>query len=306
MKTAGMVFVICFAAMVTMAQGESVDALLNLLDEAIETVADVNGLPQAAQIAAESVEPNLPAVIEPNRLPITPEPTPLMGEDKNIAPTAVAAATLPEESRKLRQAFLKGQIEPVARLSSQEQETNLIRLIEQLNHLEAPKKLVSETSPETGEIPLDQSPETVAQVEETGSELIGADPIFAETKSDPNTAGSQMLARLEQAESVVNPLLLADALFRQGHAQQAFGYYQKAAEQLPQEAVESQQWAMFQMANCSVDTDPAKAKDLYTDLLSRFPNSSWSGLAKSRLAVLEWTMSEPVQRYIRTGEHAQR
>lgn len=293
------------------------DELLSLLDEAVATVSEPNRLQDTLpSLQSDSAsEPNEPAaapetspttMAEPNNLPNVPEPNAPALQNAGTDTGRNLAETAESESRRLRHAFLMGRLEPVETLSARQQELNLNELIQQVQGLQAPKTLVAQAGPNASQSQNGEAPP--AAISEQASDEQVNRPAQSELhpQPDPNTAAVEMLEQAEKSASVVNPLLLADALFRQGHEQQAFVYYQKAAEQWAGEEGETLQWALFQMANCCVTTDPAKAKDLYSELLSRFPNCRWNSSAQSRRATLEWTMSESVQQYTRTGEHAQR
>ena len=307
MKIAGLILCACLAAWPAWALAVQKDALLSLLDEIIETAQNTEGAGQTPVFEAQTpAEPNqAPPAAEPNALPIEPQPTPLAvkTEPASTQQPACASAAI-DEARQLRQMFMTGHIEPVRTLSAEQQQDNLNRLIDQLNRLEAPRKLVSASPAKKKE--QDQPAETFLDEAKDADIDAGQGAQAKNDATDPNTAGIEMLERLLNAESVIDPIRLADALFRQGYEDKAFEYYRQAAEQLQQEPSEALQWALFQMANCSIGKDPVKAKELYEQLLSRFPNSQWNNPARARLATLDWIMKEQVQRYLRTGEHARR
>lgn len=289
---------------------ETKDELLSLLDEIEPVVSDVNTVTEAALHAAAPVlaEPNEPvsseafqpaATADPNQPEVVVEPNSI---DMVTAPagsvTGAAEQRILEQSRQLRREFFRVQLEPVKTMTSVEQEQKLDALIAKVNSLEPVKKLiVVSEEPQTAEpeeSAVDVTPEQTVQNAipvESGSETAG----------EPNSMSSSLLADLEKAGQVVNPILLADAVYRQGHAHAAYTYYKQAAEQLGSEDAEATQWVLFQMANCLRDSDPVKALKIYSDLLARFPNCRWSAAAQSRKSTLEWIMKESVKELVAGG-----
>jgi tetratricopeptide (TPR) repeat protein len=283
---------VCLMSLVPVVRGADStvlkDELLSLLDDVRPAAVDANDRP-APEKAVEMV----PAASEPNQTPAADKTSPISRESR---PTAASDSSL-EESRRMRQRFFMGQLEPIETLSAEQQEKNLEQLIRQLNALEPPKK----------------EPAAALEPQKTEPNLIEAAAVSSEAGpnvpaevKDPNTTVRPLLRQLEKAERVVDPLQLADTLFRQGYEAEAFMFYQQAAEQLAAEDIETLQWTLFQRANCCRRTDPAKAIGLYSELLSRFPGSRWSGAAKASQMTLEWTMNERLKPYLSAGDHADR
>jgi hypothetical protein len=286
---------VCLISLVPVGRGADSavlkDELLSLLDDVRFAVVDANDRPGPVK-AIDMI----PSAAEPNQTPSVETKEPVAAESR---PVAANDSSL-EESRRMRQRFFKGQLEPIETLSIEQQEKNLEQLIRQLSALEPPKKeSVSSTETQTTEPNSIEPTEAVPMA--APSE---AAPSTSAEVLDPNTGGSPLLRQLEKAEQVVDPLQLADTLFRQGYEPQAFLYYQQAAEQLAAEDIETLQWTLFQRANCCRRTEPAKAISLYTELLNRFPGSRWSGAAKASQLTLEWTMNERLKPYLSAGDHA--
>ncbi|MCE5186601.1 MAG: tetratricopeptide repeat protein [Planctomycetaceae bacterium] len=279
---------------------EGGDELLSMLDVSAAAVADVNtGAPADLNknaILADRAEPNRAGASSPVFGPNAPAP--LGRASLAIQPTSE------EQSRRLRQQFLMSQIEPVETLSYEEQEKNLSQLIAQLRALEPPRQ---NTVAVEAQAPAKATPSNAASVAPqpvAEPNVIEAAKDETAALPDPNSGTSPLLMSLQKADRVVNPLLLADALFRQGLYPQAYDYYKTAMSEQPEQA-DNVQWALFQMANCCRYADPAKAKEHYNALISRFPNCLWNASATSRLATIEWTMNESLKSYIPGGPNAE-
>jgi hypothetical protein len=298
---------ILLGLIVSAAQGgsEHKDELLSLLEEIEPVVADVNTvteMPPAADVqeGSEFDLPAEPAVAETEAPPAEPEPSETIVEPNTLDPQTVETAALTEtedpcvleKSRQLRREFFRGQLEPVKTMTSEEQQQKLDALIAKLNSLEPSRKLV--VVPEEPEKTEAEAARTDAVQGKNMQDGNGVEE-RAESTENPDSLSTSLLTGLEKAENVVDPILLADALYRQGYVQAAYPYYRQAAERLGAKEADASQWIQFQMANCLHGSDPAKALEMYSDLLARFPNSRWSTAAQSRKTTLEWIMRESVK-----------
>jgi tetratricopeptide (TPR) repeat protein len=198
----------------------------------------------------------------------------------------------------LRRSFFRDKIEAVETMSAEQQEKNLDQLISQLNALVPPEKSAADKAElsEPNAAPMEPAVEAPdPAIQQAPAEEVQPE---AKTVADPNLTIDPLLVKLEKVEEIVDPLLLADTLFRKGYHPKAYEYYQQAAERIPAEDIENTQWALFQLANSCARTDPAQAIKHYTELLTRFPNSPWSGSALSQKTTLEWTMNETLNKYV--------
>jgi len=115
-----------------------------------------------------------------------------------------------------------------------------------------------------------------------------------EAPAPARNSGSAILPpeKLEQlkalpANQVTDPVALADALFRSGHYDHAYTFYeQMLADATTGEPTRA--WLLFQMANCKRQSDPAAAVALYGRLLTGHPESSWAGPGKAYKTLVEW------------------
>lgn len=294
MRSIWMIFILAMG--LPAAAGNSLepkDALLSLLDDLSAVAADPNAGPQntvAAAMTGLAPEPNLIKVeIE----------TPMALAEPNVPAAELAKPVNSEfdpslqESRRLRQGFFRDGIAAVETLSPKQQEKNLDQLISQLNALMPPVK----TAPANHV----SEPNEVLQQTAMAAPVLAAGPVAVEPNLPPQTSdpNDPLLRQLQKADAIVDPLQLADALFRKGYVGQAYEYYQQAADQLPADDVDGSQWALFQMANCCSRNDPAKAVELYTNLLTKYPNSQWSDSALSHKTTLEWIIKQELDTAVR-------
>ncbi len=124
------------------------------------------------------------------------------------------------------------------------------------------------------------------------------DAMIAERNANARRAGidPKWLHQLETAprEGVSDPAALADALYAGGHIDAAFVYYDIAWRRNDPEC--DQAWLLLQMGNCRQQTDPAKARGFYRQLLADHPESRWSAAAGTQDKLLEWKqMDQPQQ-----------
>lgn len=85
------------------------------------------------------------------------------------------------------------------------------------------------------------------------------------------------------------PQRLADALFASGNPEQAYAFYAKQLESA--EDPEDQAWLLYQMGNCTSDSDRTAAAGHYRRVIAEFADSPWAPLAEANLELLTW-MSE--------------
>lgn len=195
--------------------------------------------------------------------------------------------------RDLRKQLFAGQIEPVDEAGKSRKEAGLNDLIQQLRALETPDKI----TPQAGQTTQGPSAGTSSQGEEkTAPEA--SDEKLTEIIAEPE---NKVLKELEKADAVVDPLRLADVLYRNGYPALAYPYYEQAAKSLSEEDSATHQWIIFQMGNCRQNDDPQAAMALYAKLMQAYPGSPWTGAANCRLKLLEWSQTNRIQTYAKKG-----
>ncbi|HOK66173.1 MAG TPA: hypothetical protein PK054_08015 [Anaerohalosphaeraceae bacterium] len=197
----------------------------------------------------------------------------------------------PGRTAELRRQIQEEQIQPVYLSMTSVSTVDLESLIAGLEQLKIPvqtKKPVSEANPSASEPPSKTSSEgTVkapASAEQTEKPASGQ-PKPAEAEK---TVKPKWLDQIDQIEQPIEPLGIADALFRCGQLDRAERFYRLASEQVDAPSEPDWQWAVFQRANCLRYIQPGQAAQLYEELLQKAPGSRWSGAAKASLETLRW------------------
>lgn len=113
-----------------------------------------------------------------------------------------------------------------------------------------------------------------------------------ETQPLPSNKTQRVLeGLLQDAGRIHDPLEMAELLFLNGRPTEATPFYQKALEHTaPGDPATDQDraWILFQLGNCLRETDLAQAQDAYVKLISEYPDSPWTELAKAHGRLLSW------------------
>jgi hypothetical protein len=110
----------------------------------------------------------------------------------------------------------------------------------------------------------------------------------------PTDTLKQLEELLRDPAHVEDPLEMAELLFLSGRTSEATVFYEKALALLPADDLTNSQdraWILFQLGNCLRETDMAKARDAYMTLISQYPNSPWTELAKVHGRFISWYQS---------------
>jgi len=90
---------------------------------------------------------------------------------------------------------------------------------------------------------------------------------------------------------VRDPLEMAELLFLSGQTREAAPFYAKALEGVSRDDPNydaDRAWILFQLGNCLRESDTAKAQEVYMKLVSEYPASPWTELAKAHGRLLTW------------------
>jgi len=102
----------------------------------------------------------------------------------------------------------------------------------------------------------------------------------------------QMLENLAQhPDQLNNPFELGEVLFLSGHLKEADVFYQIALNLRSADEAGSAQdgaWILFQIGNCLRDDDPPTAMKMYRELITEYPDSPWTDLAKAQDKLIDW------------------
>jgi len=238
--------------------------------------------------------------------PVVPHPNGLGTASTNLASQInepEGGFTLPKDpNNRFMRELWRARISIADDQRDTESTNSLSRLIARIRSVVfKPKKITSEPLIIVEPVPTTQKEDTLDDVNapaEPGGKLIEAKlpfkPIADKTL--------QMLKSLSQdPNNVRNPFELAEILFvSQNHAE-AVKFYRVALNRKDLDKAESSAdgaWILFQMANCLRSDDPPAAAKMYTQLITEYPNSPWTDLAKARGTLIDWYQKDNPQKLI--------
>jgi TolA-binding protein len=112
----------------------------------------------------------------------------------------------------------------------------------------------------------------------------------------------QTLKRLsEHPDQLDNPFELAEVLFLSGHLKEAAMLYQEALTRKSNDeagSAEDRAWILFQIGNCLRDDDLSAARKMYRQLITEYPDSPWTELAKARDKLIDWYLQDEPRKLI--------
>jgi len=112
---------------------------------------------------------------------------------------------------------------------------------------------------------------------------------------------TQLEDLLADPTQVRDPLEMAELLFLSGRATKAAVFYEKALAQIPANDLangKDRAWILFQLGNCLRQTNQTKAKETYMKLITQYPNSPWTELAKAHGRLISWYQSAKPQQLL--------
>ncbi len=181
--------------------------------------------------------------------------------------------------------------------SSDDVETSLAlkRLIRQVHRITFNDKSSTQPSVPAAKPMLKAEPSAppAARAEE-----VQVAPAEAAAHSTPETAPTlsekarKALADLQRNPSHVrDPLETAELLFLSGRPGDAAPFYEEALRRTSPGTAASNDdraWILFQLGNCLRETDAAKAQNSYAKLISEYPDSPWTEMARAGGRLLTW------------------
>jgi tetratricopeptide (TPR) repeat protein len=106
---------------------------------------------------------------------------------------------------------------------------------------------------------------------------------------DEDEIERSLAALLDNPQSILDPLSVAQALFRRGSLSDAAKFYRLAIEAMADKIDHPDRpWALFQNANCIRRDDPLEAYKLYQQLIADYPNSHWTPAALAQQQIITW------------------
>jgi len=111
----------------------------------------------------------------------------------------------------------------------------------------------------------------------------------------------QMLEEPQYTEKINNPFEMAEVLYLSQNLTKAGFFYQQALNKTDPNEPENDQnraWILFQIGNCLRDTKPQTSVEMYTQLISDYPDSPWTDLAKTRKNIIDLYQEKKPQNLI--------
>ena len=102
-----------------------------------------------------------------------------------------------------------------------------------------------------------------------------------------------------------DPLEAAELLFLSGRPAEAAPFYEEALRRMGPGGPTpdgDRTWVLFQLGNCLRETDTTKAQDTYMKLISEYPNSPWTELARAHGRLLTWYKSERPDQWVASSK----
>jgi hypothetical protein len=134
-----------------------------------------------------------------------------------------------------------------------------------------------------------------------------------ESGPSPEHVKEQTLKMLQnmadQPGKLPAPLELAEILFSGGSSQEAVQFYREALNRCdPNDARASNDrpWILFQIGNCLRHHDRPAAAKTYGQLLTEYPQSPWTELAKAEGKLIDWYLRDEPRKLIDEQEQAER
>ena len=119
-------------------------------------------------------------------------------------------------------------------------------------------------------------------------------PVSEPPAALPTDALRQLEELLRHPDRIEDPLEMAELLFLSGRTSEAALFYEKALTLLAADdptTDDDRAWILFQLGNCLRETDMTKARDTYMKLISQYPGSPWTELAKVHGRFITWYQS---------------
>jgi len=121
---------------------------------------------------------------------------------------------------------------------------------------------------------------------------------------DANSPARASMAVLEGVDpnAVAHPFRMAEVLVASDHLAQAVPFYQKALAQLDardKKTASQRQWILLQLGRCWREDQPDRARQMFSQLISEYPDSPWLDLAKTWQGLADWYLTEQPWQLVR-------
>jgi hypothetical protein len=127
-------------------------------------------------------------------------------------------------------------------------------------------------------------------------------PVKAPTP-DANSARLPALLLPDGADpnTVTDPLKMAEILYATGLRAKAAPFYQKALAQVDaqdKKKASERQWILLQLGRCWLEDQPAQARQMFSQLISEYPDSPWLDVARTWQGLTDWYLTEQPRQLI--------
>jgi tetratricopeptide (TPR) repeat protein len=121
--------------------------------------------------------------------------------------------------------------------------------------------------------------------------------------ADANPAAAATLTLPEGLDpnTATDPFKIAEILYAAGLRSKAAPYYQRALAQLdPQDKKKAseRQWILLQLGRCWREDQPAQARQMFSQLISEYPDSPWLNVARTWQGLTDWYLTEQPRQFI--------
>jgi len=101
--------------------------------------------------------------------------------------------------------------------------------------------------------------------------------------------------------AVTHPLRMAEILRASGHLSKAAPFYQQALARLDpqdQKTAGHRQWILLQLGRCWREDQPALARQMFSQLITEYPDSPWLDLARAWQGLADWFLTDQPWRLV--------
>lgn len=191
---------------------------------------------------------------------------------------------------KLQREVKKSDISSLAKPESSETKDSLAELISQIESLEIP-----DTKTDVKQ-PLSQPSAT--QEQPGKKEEVKAEPLVKTSETTEATETStpkkkDTIELINESKNITEPLAVAESLLACGKSDKAIKFFDMALEAtngIETMSDTNRAWILFQLATCLRGTEPARAGQLYQQLIAEYPESYWTPVAAIQNQIVEWQL----------------
>jgi tetratricopeptide (TPR) repeat protein len=207
-------------------------------------------------------------------------------------------------SRQLR----KADISIVKDQKDGKSKNDLQRIIEQIRSVNfKPQKQTPEPVVVPEGIPVVEPNETVSETTEPKED----EKIQIEPKLPYEPITDQTLQTLkdlsQHPDKLDNPFELGEILFLSANLKEAAVFYQEAlrrADPNDPNSARDRAWILFQTGNCLRNDERSAAAKMYGQLITEYPDSPWTDLAKAQVTLISWFLKDEPRKLITELEYA--